>query len=202
MKKRRINLIINREDYQKYEEYFLLLKKIVYGLFLIFFLVFLYFFILIKNLDKKINILSLEKTNALKIINKNTNKYVKNNYLKLKYTDLKNFLKDDASSSFYYSLLNNALKESSESATIKEFNINKNRDVDFTIAFSSFSDLRNFFQFIESEKFLKNFEKIFLKNFLVIGKTENKEENYELSFYGRFLPYEKILKNNNYEIEN
>lgn len=197
MKKRKINLIINREDYQKYQEYFILLRKIVIGLFLIFFLTFFYFLISVKNLDNKINDLKLEKTTLLKIINQNIDKYAKINYLKLKYFDLKDFLKDDAGSFFYYELLNNALKESSESAIIKEFNINKQRDINFTISFSNFSSLKNFFQFIESEKFLKNFEEIFLKNFLVIGKTENKEENYELSFYGRFLPYEKILKNNN-----
>lgn len=201
MKKKYINLIVNREDYQKYEEYFFIFRKIVFVLFGIFFIISFYFFLSIRSLNKKIEILNLEKTTILRFINQNTEKYAKLNYLKGKYIDLKNFLKDDANSSFYYSILNDALKESSESAIIKEFNINKNREVDFKIGFSNFSELRSFFKFIESDIFLKNFEKIFLKNFTVIGKTEEREENYELSFYGKFLPYEKILKNN-YETEN
>lgn len=196
IKKRRINLIINRQDYNIYEEYFFLLRKIVFVLFFLFFILFFYFVFSINKLNDELKILNSEKTNLLKIINQNAEKYAKFNYLKLKYYDLKTFLKDDASSSYYYSLLKEALNESSESAMIKEFIINKNRDFEFTIGFLSFSDLRNFFKFIESENFLKNFEKIFLKNFAVIGKNETKEENYELSFYGRFLPYEVLLKKN------
>ncbi|MCS6956395.1 MAG: hypothetical protein NZM02_00915 [Patescibacteria group bacterium] len=202
MKKKSINLIINREDYQKYEDFFLVFKKIVFGLFFLFFIILFYFLIIINSLNKKIELLNLEKISVLKIINENTEKYVKLNYLKTKYFDLKNFLKEDSNSSPYYSLLSNALAESSESAIIKEFNINNKREVDFTIGFSDFLSLRNFFQFIESDVFLKNFENISLKNFLVIGATENEKENYELSFYGKFLPYEKIIKNNNYQPEN
>ncbi|MCX7956069.1 MAG: hypothetical protein N2593_03145 [Patescibacteria group bacterium] len=196
MRKKTINLIINREDYQKYENFFILFKKIVFVFFIIFIIVFFYFFIRLINLNKQIKDYNSEKINLLKIINENTEKFVKINYLRSKYYDFKNFIKEDSNSYFYYSLLNDALTKSSESANIKEFNIDKNRNVDFTIAFNDFESLRDFFQFIESDIFLKNFEKIFLKNFLVIGATENRSENYQLSFYGKFFPYEKILNNN------
>lgn len=198
MRKKRINLIINREDYRKYEEIFYYLRNGVYLILFIFFIILIYFLITISNLNKKIEYLTLEKTSILKIISANTDKYAKLNYLRKKYFDLISFLKEDASSSQYYSLLNNSLQDSSQSAKIKTFIVDKNRNFEFTVVFSDFSSMRNFFQFLETEKFLKNFEKIFLKNFYIIGATVDRGENYELSFYGVFMPYEKLI-NNYYE---
>ncbi len=198
MRKKRINLIINREDYRKYEEIFYYLQNGVYLILFILFIILIYFLITINNLNKKIDYLNLEKTSILKIISANTDKYAKLNYLRKKYSDLISFLKEDASSSQYYSLLNNSLQDSSQSAKIKTFIVDKNRNFEFTVVFSDFSSMRNFFQFLETEKFLKNFEKIFLKNFYIIGATIDKGENYELSFYGVFMPYEKLI-NNYYE---
>ncbi|GAB4219120.1 MAG: hypothetical protein Fur009_3650 [Candidatus Microgenomates bacterium] len=190
--KKQINLLTNREDYQKYEELFLYFRKSTYIFLIFFFIILIYFLITISNQNKKINLLNLEKTSLLKTINLNAEKYAKLNYLNKKYIDLENFLKNDANSSFYYSILNNSLKDSSEAALIKNFVIDKDRKFEVTIAFNDFSSLRNFFQFIENEKFLKYFEKIFLKNFTIIGTTLDKKENYELSFYGIFLPYKKF----------
>ncbi|GIW64920.1 MAG: hypothetical protein KatS3mg092_0853 [Patescibacteria group bacterium] len=198
MIKKRINLIINREDYRKYEEIFYYLQNGIYIILLIFFIILIYFLININNLNKKIDYLNLEKTSILKIISANTDKYARLNYLRKKYSDLTNFLKEDSNSYQYYLLLNTSLQDSSQSASIKTFIIDKDRNFEFTVIFSDFSSMRNFFQFLETEKFLKNFEKIFLKNFHIIGATVDKSENYELSFYGVFMPYEKLI-NNYYE---
>ncbi len=191
MKKTKINLIINREDYQKYENYFALLRNFIIGLTVVFFALFFTFFFILSNLGGKEDQLNLRKKTLLQILRQQTNDEAKINYIEKKYDDLNTYLKDDAYSSPYYSLLNSALTESTESASLKSFNINKDREVNFTITFSDFNQLRDFFRFIESEAFLKNFEAISLKSFSVIGATLDTKENYELSFTGKFFPLKR-----------
>lgn len=188
MKKNKINLIINREDYQKYESYFYYLRIAFFGFFILFFIIFLAFLITLKKINYQLKILELKKKTLLEYLKEKTTDTAKINYIEKKYRDLKIYLKDDSYFSPYYSLLNSALLESSQSAELKHFNINKNREVDFTLSFADFNDLRNFFKFIESKKFLDNFETISLKTLNLFGKTELKKENYELSFKGRFTP--------------
>jgi len=194
MKKKGINLIVNREDYHKIETVFSYLKLSIIVLFVLFLVISSYFLISLKKKDNQLRIINLEKQSVLRLINENSQKFAQLNYLRQKYQLLKTYIKDDANSSPYYSLLNEALKDASNSAQIKEFNIDKNRQVDFTIAFSDFPSLRNFFKVIESQKFLKNFESIYLKSFNVIGATIDRKENYELSFYGKFIPISKITQ--------
>ena len=191
----KINLIINREDYQKYEKYFFWLKIIAYGLFGFFLFLFLVFFILIKTNSNNNDKLILQKSSLLKALTEKKGDEARIFYLQKKYDDLINFLKDDAFSSLYYGLLNQALKQSSESSTLKSFEINKNRQVEFSIIFEEFPELMSFLKFIESEIFLKNFETISLKSFTIIG-DENKKENYELSFAGIFIKIKQNIINN------
>jgi hypothetical protein len=87
----------------------------------------------------------------------------------------------------YYDLLNSALGTSTESAVLKSFKINKNREVDFSVAFNNFTELTNFFGFVESEPFLKNFATLSLKNFFALNENDQNKENYELSFTGQFI---------------
>ena len=116
------------------------------------------------------------------------------NYIQKKYTDLNTFLKDDAFSTPYYQLLSDAIKDSSESASLKSFEVNKNRITSFTISFTAFDKLMNFLKFAESQTFIKNFESISLKSFVIVGDKE-KKESYELSFSGQFAPFKLDLNN-------
>jgi len=188
MKKSSINLIINREDYQKYELYFEYFKRALIILVFVFFSLFFILFLILKNkidLEKKLN---LQKGTLLGILKDKKLDEVKISYIEKKYQDLNTYLKEDAFSLPYYTLLNSAFHESSEAASLKTFSITKSRDVNFTIAFTDFPQLMSFFKFIESETFIKNFETISLKSFSVIGATESQKENYELSFVGKFIP--------------
>ena len=187
MRKSKINLAVSREDYQKYEVYFYWIKFGSLGLGLIFFIVFLAFFISLKTKGDENSRLLEEKRVLLEAMSESQGDEARIFYLQKKYSDLKTFLKDDATSLPYYSLLANALNESSESSSIiKSFAIDKTREVSFTIAFESFPELLDFFKFIESETFLDNFEQIALKSFSVIG-GEDQAENYEISFAGKFV---------------
>lgn len=203
MKKTSINLIINREDYRKYENYFVYIKILLSVFTVIFFILFLILFTVIRSKSTQESNLIFQKESLLNILKGKTSDEVKINYIEKKYQSLNTYLKDDAFSSPYYALLASAIQESSEAAKLKTFEINKDRDVVFTIAFTDFSELMNFFRFIESKTFLENFETISLRSFSVIGATELQQENYELSFKGRFISLnreyfqEKSLDNKN-----
>lgn len=106
-------------------------------------------------------------------------------YIQTKNEQLNTFMQQDAHSLPYYNLLSAAISKSTESATLKSFLIQKNRETNFIVSFINFDELLNFFRFIESDDFLKNFEKVSLKSFTAIGSSKAKT-SYELSFTGKF----------------
>ena len=187
MKKNQINLLVNREDYQKYENVFERLKLSAFILTLGLFILFIFFYITLKNKFNKYEQMNLQKKTYLQLLTERRSDEAKINYIQKKYLDLKTFLKDDASSTPYYQLLSDAIKNSSQAASLKSFEVNKNREASFTISFSEFDRLMEFLKFAESKEFITNFENISLKNFVVVGNKE-KEESYELSFAGKFVP--------------
>ena len=187
MKKNQINLLVNREDYQKYENVFERLKLSAFILTLGLFIFLIFFYITLKSKFNKYEQMNLQKKTYLQLLTERRSDEAKINYIQKKYLDLKTFLKDDASSTPYYQLLSDAIKNSSQAASLKSFEVNKNREASFTISFSEFDKLMEFLKFAESKDFIMNFEKISLKNFVVMGDKE-KNESYELSFTGKFVP--------------
>lgn len=187
MKKTRINLLVNREDYQKYENFFERLKLSAAVLTLILFVVFISFYLTIRKKFNTFEQMNLQKKTYLQLLTERRPDEAKINYIQKKYLDLKTFLKDDASSTPYYQLLSDAIKNSSQTASLKSFEVNKDREASFTVIFSNFEKLMDFLKFAESKEFINNFENISLKNFVVIG-NDQKTESYELSFSGKFVP--------------
>jgi len=187
MKKNQINLLVNREDYQKYENVFERLKLSAFIMTLGLFILLIFFYIILKGKFNKYEQMNLQKKTYLQLLTERRSDEAKINYIQKKYLDLKTFLKDDASSTPYYQLLSDAIKNSSQAASLKSFEVNKNREASFTISFSEFTKLMEFLKFAESKDFIMNFEKISLKNFVVMGDKE-KNESYELSFTGKFVP--------------
>ena len=187
MKKNQINLLVNREDYQKYENVFERLKLSAFIMTLGLFILLIFFYIILKGKFNKYEQMNLQKKTYLQLLTERRSDEAKINYIQKKYLDLKTFLKDDASSTPYYQLLSDAIKNSSQAASLKSFEVNKNREASFTISFSEFTKLMEFLKFAESKDFIMNFEKISLKNFVVMGDKE-KNESYELSFIGKFVP--------------
>ncbi|MBI5123749.1 hypothetical protein HZA75_07860 [Candidatus Roizmanbacteria bacterium] len=194
MKKNRINLLVSREDYQKYENYFEQLKLSAAVLTAILFILFISFYLVLRNKFNLYENMNLQKKTHLQLLSERRGDEAKINYIEKKYLDLKTFLKDDASTTPYYQLLSSAIKDSSKSAGLKSFEVNKDRMTSFTISFSAFKELMDFLKFAESQTFIKNFENISLKNFVVLGKKE-KKESYELSFSGKFIPFKLDLNN-------
>jgi len=188
MKKNRINLLISREDYRKYESFFEQLKLSATVLTVILFVIFIFFYLVLRNKFSLYENMNLQKKTHLQLLSERRGDEAKINYIQKKYLDLKTFLKDDAASAPYYQLLSSAIKDSGKSAGLKSFEVNKDRITSFTVSFSAFKELMDFLKFAESQTFIKNFENISLKNFVVLGKKE-KKESYELSFSGKFIPF-------------
>lgn len=188
MKNKKINLLINREDYQKIEKFFFLIRIFVGVLSVVFFLLIIFslgFFT--KQNNTKQSLLEQKKI-ILQSLKEKQADQAKITYLEKKYLSLKEFLKEDAYFLPYYNLLNSALSLSTQSAQLNSFEISKSREVKFSVIFTNFSELMNFFKFIESDRFLKNFENLVLKSFSTTTTDLNQEKNYELVFTGRFIP--------------
>lgn len=182
-KKKRINLLQNRYDYYALERVFIWLKRgvIVYCvLFVILSLAGLAYYMAkqtdVKRLENQKRALLLssdaQKANEAKLL-----------LLSKKLTYYKEFMKDDAQFVPYYNLLLEALKTSSQSGTLSEFDIDKKHNVNFTISYSSFDEMTQSFAFIESEPFLRNFKELSMANFFGLNSDQAK---YELSFQGTF----------------
>lgn len=186
MRKTKLNLLTNREDYQKIEQLFSFIRIFFYIQLGILLLLFVFFFFSLVRQTQSINELQNQKRSLLESLKSKEDTEAKLLYVQEKYQAVQDFLKDDSRSLPYYNLLNDALSQSTGSATLKSFLISKNREVTFTVSFIDLNNLLSFFRFIESESFLKNFEHVSLKNFSALGESKTKE-NYELAFIGKFI---------------
>ncbi len=186
MKKTRINLLSSKQDYYKIESYFGLFRSflLVYSVVLFLIVGGLGIFLIIqsfqlgsaRNQKKSIlNQLANYKTDEVKLIR-----------LSKKLNAYHGYMKDDARFIPYYELLVSTLQESSQSATLKDFTIDKSRSMQFKLAFNSFDEMSRSFQFIESDSFKQNFESLDLVDFIGKGTKETEGSRYELSFKGIF----------------
>lgn len=183
MKKKRINLLQNRYDYYALERIFKWLKTgvIVYAVLFIA----MSFGALVFYLYKNRELSRLENQQKLLLLSSDSQKNDEAKLLILsrKLSYYKEFIKDDAQFVPYYNLLLEALKTSSQSGTLSEFDIDKKHEVHFTVRYSSFEEMTQSFAFIESERFLQNFKTLSMSNFFGTSSTQTK---YELSFKGEF----------------
>lgn len=186
MKKKYINLIATKADYQKLEIIFYRLRILTFFSFFVAIFLTMGFYIIIQTQNNMIAQILNEK----KMLLQGEEKYNQEKEAKLlrfseAYKNFEQFLKNDANALPYYQILNTSLSQATQSALIKAFNINKNRDVDFIVTFNNFEEMINFLRLSENKDFLSKFDNLILKSFSVI-KGESLIENYELRFSGRF----------------
>jgi type II secretory pathway component PulL len=185
MRKNRVNLLITKADYNRYENFFSRLR--IVSLFISFVLLFSTLLIYLTFFKKKADLDSLikEKNNINKEISAKSQNFTKLNAIIDRYELLGKYLKEDANFLPYYTLLISSLSESTNSAKIEAFKIDKQRNTQFTVSFNNFIELMNFFKLIESKKFLDNFEILSLKKFNLISDSLL-IQNYQLVFNGKF----------------
>lgn len=191
MKRSIINLLATKSDYHKTELFFLRFRRIVFISGLILFVSSLVVFIVMYNDERTITRFMNEKKILLQSLATQTDYESKLSYLSKKTSQVEQFLKDDSQFFPYYLLLTDALSQSSPSATLLSFQVDKNRDTQFKLSFNSLNQMLVSFKFIESETFLKQFEHLSLNSFSGTAEGLN---SYELSFKGKFRiihePYE------------
>lgn len=190
MKKTRINLLASKQDYYRLENYFSIFRKFLVGFCVVLFLAIfglagfrIYQATQINKLNESkraiLSQLSSRKTDEVKLIK-----------LSKKLISYREFIKEDAKFIPYYELLLTTLRQSSQSATLTEFNIDKSREMNFTLQFGNFEEMLNAFQFIESPDFSRNFSSLFMNSFNGRGESSDSStsSSYSLSFEGSFKP--------------
>lgn len=177
-----INLIKAGKRYQQYEKYFhyLRLTVVIFGIaFIVMNIIFLgitYY----KNHELNSLISRVKENNAYLQQNQETEaQFV---YFGNKLLEVSRILKDDVNFEPYYNLLTQSLKTSSQEARFESVEIDKNKQVEFSVALADYKALLSFFKFAESDSFLKYFNDITLTNF---DLTEQKK-SYKLTFKGKF----------------
>lgn len=221
MKKTKINLLLSKVDYQKIEKYFAYIRISAIASCIVFFAVFIYMFLQLNAQNSRLEKLLSQKKSYLEQLKDKKDIEAQLLYIEKKYGVIKGFEKDDVRALPYFNLLVTALSQNTPSTnspslqpaiaslsgnlasisaqvqvntrgTLKNFFIDKNRSVEFKVTFSNFSSLIDFTKFVESDSFLKNFERLSLKSFSLSGlssfdQSVAKKENYELSLSGKFI---------------
>lgn len=183
--KKTINLLQKRGLYARAEYRFLLFRRFVLGLSVLFLLICLFFTYQYFQTKLQIDALQSKQNQLLRDLQLNSQKEAQLVVLSKKLSQYNKFSKDDAKFIPYYNLLLKTLQSASQSAKLSQFNIDKNRKVSFTLTFASFDELISSFRFIETPSFLNNFLTLTLVKF--DGTRAGYEDNkYELSFNGTF----------------
>lgn len=190
MKKKAINLLTTTEHYDTINRRISFFRRIVLFFAIVLFLIITALFFLQFSQDQKLQSLADDKKSSLEFLTTKKVDEAKLIYIANKVKALDTFLSDDAQFYPYYNLLVNALKTSTDEASLSSVAIEKNREVKFSLIFKDFQEMTNAFKVIESESFLKNFETLTLSHFESTGK----ESSFEILFEGKF---KKINENRN-----
>jgi len=181
-KTRKINLLVNKTDYGKIDRYFKYLRRGVLILTILLFIFVVSFLYLHFNQTLRLQSLIKEQQNSLNILNEQRDNEVKLIYAANKVKTLDKFLLEDANFYPYYNLLVGNLSAGTESGQLSSLTIDKDRESEFILVFSSFDKMLSSFKLIESPEFLKNFETLSLTDFL----SGSNNQNFQLTFEGKF----------------
>lgn len=184
---------MNKIDYQKIEKYFIQLRSIVLVFSVFIFIGVSLFYLIIRQKNQRLDSLLEKKKVLLESLQNKKDNEAKLIYAHKKYEAMTEFLKDDALFAPYYDRLSSTLTISTESSQIRSFAIDQQRNIQFKINFTNYQKMTEFFKFIESDKFLKDFESLSLKSFSALNSSTSSEsanidkpDKYELVFFGKF----------------
>lgn len=185
--KKRINLFKSREGQQRKIQFIEKIRLLCAIAAFILVVIFLYFSYLNIQIRKSIQTVNLQKQTYLNFLVENKNIEAKLRYFKNKQTQLTAFLGEDARFLPYYKLLKDVITSSSESASIESIVIDKTRNTDFIVRFVTYDSMIRFFNYIESDEFLKHFSKLSLTQFNIVeDEAKLQKKNYALTFTGIF----------------
>lgn len=184
-KRKRINLFSKGVQHKFFEvERKIVLYSTVTGAFL--FVVFLIFIILGFTQKDTLSKLNNEKEEMLRYMVENKNSETETAYFLLKKDQLKKFLKDDAQFLPYYNILSDSIREASDQAHVQSMLIDKDKKTNFVINFTEYNALYSYLKYVESDDFLRHFEKLTLTSFSLDQTEDEANKEYELNFEGVF----------------
>lgn len=189
-----INLLQNRAKIVELQHRYAILRKVVYGYVALFFLMCIAASFYLFTLSSEQKMLDTQKTQLLQSMQGFQEQEAKLTLLGNKVNQFDTYIRDDAQFSPYYNILLEALQQSSESAQLSEFTIDKSREAKFTLKFKSFENMLASFRFIESQEFLEHFEELSMNNFS--GQNDQQQQasvsaglnDYQLTFDATFKP--------------
>ena len=120
MKQTKINLLVNKQDYQKVEKYFYVIRYITFFFIIIFALSLGYVFIQLRNQNNSLNELSNKKKALLESLANKEEDEAKIIFINNKYNTLKKFEEEDVKALPYYNLLITALSQNSSDEDISQ----------------------------------------------------------------------------------
>lgn len=104
-----------------------------------------------------------------------------------KYKILRSYLKDDARSYEYYTVLLDLLNRTAASEILTSFSVDKTQNTEFTLQFSSYDDAILFVEELESPMIFEVFSTIKLDG---LDLSPQATDDYQLSLSGTFIPLE------------
>lgn len=192
MKKTKINLLSNRDDYFKIERSLQLIRSIAVVYSVIFVIAALIFIFIQYQQNRDLQNLSDQKKTLLISLSNYKDQEAKVVIVAKKIKSYNQFILDDARFLPYYNLLNSALENSnlsktaSSTASLDSFAIDKNRVFSFTLLFGSVNEMIDSFRYIETEGFLKNFDQLTLNGLTVDSSQTTNQTDNSLVFSGKF----------------
>ncbi len=184
--RKRINLLTKQIEYKGYEKFFQILRVYLIGFFGIFLVLFGIVYVLLFSQNSQKQKLLADKENLIQYLNQQREVEAKFMYFDSKYSQLKNYLRNDVNFEPYYKILNDSLKLASPEPELENLKINEKRVFSFDLNFSGIDNILVFLKFAETEKFLQNFEKLTLIGFNFEQTGQEKGTNYQLKFEGIF----------------
>ncbi|MEK7070387.1 MAG: hypothetical protein AAB966_01130 [Patescibacteria group bacterium] len=189
MKRTKLNLLGAREQSRKLDQYSSWLRLSLLGITVTFALFVLSFAVI--NVFQSNRRTQLQRTknqliSELSAKRENESKLIR---LSNKLSSYNEFQKDDARFLPYFNLLQETLKEGSQSGVLSGFKVTKDRDVEFEIQFEDVDAMLNSFRFIETDEFLSKFDTLSLSNFSRVLRSlaGESETSIRLTFKGQFI---------------
>lgn len=190
MKQKKINLSVFNNDYKKTLQFFKFLRIFTFIFSISVSAVFIFFFILNAGVLRQIDALTVEKNSLLSSSPSEKKNEAEILYVTQKLSLLDQYLKADTNSVYYFNLLSERLKDSSNSAVLESFTLDKNHSTLFKVLFTSREATLNYLRYIETEDFLQHFSSLSLTNIATVSEENSSSNsartNYRLSFTGTF----------------
>lgn len=135
----------------------------------------------------KLKALSIQKDSSLTYLLTKKDLEVQLRYFKSKQSQVTQYYQNDTHFLTYYKVLSDALLTATNSPSLDNVVIDKNRNTNFVVSLPDFDGAVRFLQYVESSTFLNRFNELVLIDFNLLQATQGKViGSYKFTFSGTF----------------